>query len=51
MASHQLHSQIEYMILALMLKYSALQGLLIAYIGGTILFSIQLFVPDCQYST
>ena len=33
-----------------MLKYSALQGLLVAYIGGTVLFGVQLFVPDCQYS-
>jgi hypothetical protein len=48
--SHQPHSQIEYIILALLLKYSALQALFIAYIGGTVLFSIQLFVPDCQYS-
>ena len=51
MASHQLHSQIEYMILALMLKYSAFQGLLVAYIGGSVLFSIQLLVPDCQFTT
>ena len=35
------------MILALMLKYTALQALIIAYIGGTVLFSIQLLVPDC----
>jgi len=41
-----IHLQIEYMILALMLKYSALQALFIAYIGGTVLFSIQLLVPD-----
>ena len=50
MVSHQLHSQIEYMILALLLKCSGLRALIIAYIGGTVLFSIQLFVPDCQYS-
>jgi len=47
MASDQLHSQIEYMILALLLKYSGLQAVVIAYIGGTILFSIRLFVPGC----
>jgi len=51
MASDQLHSQIEYMSLALMLKYSGLQALVIAYIGGTILFGIQLFIPDRQYSS
>jgi len=51
MASHEPHSQIEYMILALLLKYSGLQALIIAYIGGTVLFSIQLFVPDCQCSS
>ena len=37
------------MILALLLKYSGLQALVFAWIGGTVLFSIQLFVPDCQY--
>ena len=47
----QPYSQIEYMILALMLKYSGLQALVIAYIGGTVLFSIQLFVSDRQYSS
>jgi len=41
-----IHLQIEYMILALLLKCSGLQALIIAYIGGTILFSIQLFIPD-----
>jgi len=41
-----IHLQIEYMILALLLKYSGLQALIIAYIGATILFSIQLFVSD-----
>jgi hypothetical protein len=51
MASDQIHSQIEYMILALMLKYSGLQALIIAYIGGTLLFSIQLFITDRQCSS
>jgi len=41
-----IHLQIEYMILALLLKCSGLQALIIAYIGGTVLFSIQLFVSD-----
>ena len=51
MASHQLYSQTEYMILALLLKCSGLQALIIAYTGGAVLFSIQLFVPDCQYGS
>jgi len=40
------HLQIEYMILALLLKSSALKALVIAYIAGSILFAIQLFTPD-----
>ena len=48
--TNQVRSQIEYMILALLLKYSGLQALFIAWIGGTVLFTIQLFVPDCPYS-
>jgi len=41
-----IHLQIEYMILALLLKCSGLHALVIAYFAGTILFSVQLFVPD-----
>jgi hypothetical protein len=51
MASDAYYSQIEYMILALLLKYSGLQALVIAYIGGTILFGTQLFLSDCQYGS
>jgi len=41
-----IHLQIEYMILALLLKRSGLQALLVAYVVGTILFGIPLFVSD-----
>lgn len=41
-------SQIEYMILALLLKRSGLVALVVAYVVGTILFGITLFVPDCK---
>ena len=35
------------MILALLLKRSGLEALVVAYVVGTILFGIPLFVPDC----
>jgi hypothetical protein len=41
-------SQVEYMILALFLKRSGLEALVVAYVVGTILFGIPLFVPDCK---
>ena len=41
--------QIEYMIFALLLKSSALTGLVVAYIAGTILYVVDLFVKDRKY--
>ena len=40
------YSQIEYMIIALLLKSSGLTALIVAYIGGTVLFAAQLFIED-----
>jgi hypothetical protein len=42
------NSQVEYMIIALLLKTSALKALLYGYIGGTVLFTILMFVEDCS---
>jgi hypothetical protein len=41
-------SQVEYMIIALLLKRSGLEALVVAFVVGTILFGIPLFVPDCK---
>ena len=38
------------MILALLLKRSGLEALVVAYVVGTILFGIPLFVPDCKFN-
>ena len=38
------------MILALLLKRSGLEALMVAYVVGTILFGIPLFVPDCKFN-
>ena len=43
-------SQIEYMLIALFLKRSGLEALVVAYVVGTILFGIPLFVPDCEFN-
>ena len=45
----QTFSQIEYMIIALFLKRTGLEALVVAYVVGTILFGIPLFVPDCKF--
>lgn len=44
-----INSQLEYMIIALLLKATALQALIVAYIIGTIGYSIALFVEDCEF--
>jgi len=41
-----IHLQIEYMVMALLLKRSGLEALVVAYVVGTILFGIPIFVPD-----
>src|SRR5882757_3593184 len=38
------------MILALLLKRSGLQALVVAYVVGTVLFGIPLFVRDCKFN-
>jgi len=43
-------SQIEYMLIALFLKRSGLEALVVAYAVGTILFGIPLFIPDCEFN-
>jgi hypothetical protein len=40
--------QIEYLIIALLLKSSGLKALVYAYVGGTILYTVQMFVKDCM---